>query len=541
MNSIEMKKSKSYDKTLVVGHTLSEYESVMDLLTASGMSLAKTLKKELIPATEITTTLLKTHGTDSEDIEQLEINQVWDGLALDLLMSNIDQNWWGWADSDAIPLLNYWKSVDAKIVFVLVYDTPKNFIKWTLNGQDSISKESLSTAINEWIRYNTALLKFYYQNSECTLLVNTQQVKVDTTKYLKQVNNQLGMIDADIKTSTIAIVEKTFKRDMNDDLLFDYVVKDLLHEYPEMLNLFEELQSVANLAYVNKEEIKQNSLEVMTSLFTQQKASKENNKKIKTLTNKLESSEKQYKDENELLLTQLMQVQENLEESYINNKEKIKEVTNLRTQKEFSEKKYKEESDLHLTQLTEVQKSLVESHKDNKKKSEEVTNLTKTLTRKLKSSEKEHKDENELLLSQLMSVQEELESYYLENEKLKQRIKKSIEVKHYGAGERIKQQLSYRLGAVMIDHSHSFGGFISMPLALMKEQKKFKSELKKKIKLPAIESYADAYDAARLKKHLSYRLGEVMVESSKSTFGFLKLPWTLRRAYVEYAKGKNNV
>ena len=537
MNSIEMKKSKSYDKTLVVGHTLSEYESIMDLLTASGMNLAKTLKKELIPATEISTTLLKMHSTDSEDIEQLEINQVWDGLALDLLMSNIDQNWWGWADSNAISLLNYWKSVDTKIVFVLVYDTPQNFIKRTLNAQESISKESLSTAINEWIKYNTALLKFYYKNNECALLVNTQQVKVDTTKYLEQVNNQLGMIDADIKTSTIAIAEKTFKRDMNDDLLFDYVIKDLLHGYPEMLNLFEELQSVANLAYLNKEEIKQNSLEVMTSLFTQQKASKENNKKINTLTNKLEFLEKQYKDENELLLTQLMQVQENLEESYINNKEKNKEITNLRTQKEFSEKKYKEESDLHLTQLTEVQKSLVESHKDNKKKSEEVTNLT----RKLKSSEKEHKDENELLLSQLMSVQEELESYYLENKKLKQRIKESIKAKHYGAGERIKQQLSYRLGAVMINHSHSFGGFIRMPFALVKEQKKFKSELKKKIKLPAIETYADAYDAERLKKHLSYRLGQTMIESSKSTFGFLKLPWRLRRAYVDYVKGKNNV
>lgn len=53
-------------------------------------------------------------------------------------------------------------------------------------------------------------------------------------------------------------------------------------------------------------------------------------------------------------------------------------------------------------------------------------------------------------------------------------------------------------------------------------------------KLPPIESYADAYEVPRVKKHLSYRLGEAAIKSMKSPFGIFKLPFALKSAHNDF-------
>jgi len=321
VDNIKTRKSKNYNKTLVVGHALCENDCVLNLLSASGMSLAKHSKKENISASEISTTLLKTHNAEGDDIEQLEINQVWDGLALDLLMNNIDQKWWGWADSNAVSLLYYWKSLDSKMAFILVYDTPQNFVKQILNNLDFISSFEFQNIIDEWCNYNKALLKFYYRNPERSLLVNSQQVKVDSVDYLQQVGKQIGIKDANISDNAITTIQKSFQNEENDDPLLSYLVKDLLEEHTDIVYIFEELQSVANLPFNAIEKIKDKSLDAIFSLI-KEKQNKvvltTNLESQKRLYNELIEIEKQKSSENKLLLTQLMQVQENLEKLYIN-------------------------------------------------------------------------------------------------------------------------------------------------------------------------------------------------------------------------------
>jgi hypothetical protein len=105
-------------------------------------------------------------------------------------------------------------------------------------------------------------------------------------------------------------------------------------------------------------------------------------------------------------------------------------------------------------------------------------------------------------------VQEELERHFLENSKLKAAQKSQAHV-HYGAANRIKQQLSYRLGATMIRQSRSIGGWLNMPFALSAETKRFKQDqaASKDQQLPPIAQYRDAHEAELIKQHLSYRLG----------------------------------
>lgn len=157
----------------------------------------------------------------------------------------------------------------------------------------------------------------------------------------------------------------------------------------------------------------------------------------------------------------------------------------------------------------------------------------------------EVQQENELLLLQLHQVQEELERYYLENQQLKCQVTpqpKQIAPKqpksYYGAAERVKRQLSYRLGAVMIAQSKSFAGWLGMPSALLREAREYDQEKAKnnKVKLPQLSQYADANEGERVKRHLSYRLGATLLTSYKSPIGWIKLPWLMRKQIREFKR-----
>lgn len=96
----------------------------------------------------------------------------------------------------------------------------------------------------------------------------------------------------------------------------------------------------------------------------------------------------------------------------------------------------------------------------------------------------------------------------------------------YGACERVKNFLSYRLGKALVESKNPFL-FIILPLRLLFIVYSFKKEEKmyKKLavfnpnfqKLP-LEQYADYEEALKIKEHLSYKLGTLML---KNPFTFI--------------------
>ena len=128
---VQASAKQDIDKILVVGHPLSAYENVIALLESAGINAAKPPKNEKMLSSDISKALLKTHqshANSNEEIHQLAVSPVWNGLALDLFLGNVDQKLWCWADSVAIALLDYWKSLDNKLAFMFVYDSPTEFL-----------------------------------------------------------------------------------------------------------------------------------------------------------------------------------------------------------------------------------------------------------------------------------------------------------------------------------------------------------------------------------------------------------------------------
>ena len=226
--------------------------------------------------------------------------------------------------------------------------------------------------------------------------------------------------------------------------------------------------------------------------------------------------------------------------------EKLKEIqTALQTAQAQAKQLPTVQAELKKTQetLKITQDKANELPKVQEKLKEAQAALQAAKTQKAAAPSQELKEENELLLLQLHQVQEELERYYLENQKLKigSAHKPKAEARdYYGAADRIKRQLSYRLGSVMIEKSRTLGGWLSMPFALQAEAKRFHQEkaARKGGKLPPIAHYRDAHEAERVKQHLSYRLGSTLVQRSGSLGGWLSMPCALRAQVKEFQKSR---
>ncbi|EAH7586175.1 hypothetical protein EOE21_07490, partial [Campylobacter lari] len=100
-----------------------------------------------------------------------------------------------------------------------------------------------------------------------------------------------------------------------------------------------------------------------------------------------------------------------------------------------------------------------------------------------------------------------------------------FQVKYGTAKARIQNQLSYKLGQAMIVNSKSFLGYIRMPFVLSyikdkhkQEQKIYQEKIKKdpSLALPSLESYSDYQEALRFKNHLSYKLGQALIQANKT-------------------------
>ncbi|KAA6234084.1 hypothetical protein FMM58_00925 [Campylobacter sp. LR291e] len=120
------------------------------------------------------------------------------------------------------------------------------------------------------------------------------------------------------------------------------------------------------------------------------------------------------------------------------------------------------------------------------------------------------------------------EKLYLNMDKNRFSLTSPLKNEYRGAVFRVKNMLSYKLGACLISNSKSFSGVIALPFKLLKIAIKNKRQstfynnlinIHPKFILPGIESYSDYKEALHYKNHLSYKLGFGLITSSKRYWG----------------------
>ncbi len=634
------------NKVCIVGHPTCGLHEVERLLRQCGMLPPQPSRRDGMTPLDITQALLKAHQcepvefvTDESALAPIKTGPVWHGMALDLLLGNLDQPFWGWADPNTIYLLEYWRELDPHLVFVLVYDHPGSALcQWADTHGAHLVEADLHNPLDNWSAYNGALLRFYLRHPDRCLLFSAEHMHQALDAYLQQMGQKLQrptlltapesadhLAPAPAPTLPAPLQSAAGLLDVAPEVVAtlwqvpameSYLIDDVLKRYPSALQLYAELQSAASLppahtqahkpdpalawqAFLQHRQtvintlahlielhersadkirqlLEQNQTAQSTRLLQEQAHSQtqqlvsEQQLEISALRQQLEQTLQdaknqaklqtaalaEHKEENELLLNQLHQVQEELERQFAVKSglhgqievlqaqhQTLQKTSELQAQKVADlEARLQQEAQEQQTQVAANARALQERDALRQANDELLTarrNLEQVLNDANARAEQqtaalaEHKEENDLLLNQLHQVQEELERYYLENQKLKAAANaKPAKPKHYGAAERVKQQLTYRLGARVIQQNQTFWGKVWLLPALWSEARAFKREQAQRTdhKLPPIHQYADAHEAERAQQHLSYRLGMVVRRAGYNPFKWPMLPFALHAA-----------
>jgi len=401
MKKYQKKKSvvkKSHkNKILIVGHEYSGYEKVENPLNVSGLKRANALNKEEIDADEISRIILEAEETHAiqknKKIKQIKVNPIWNGLALNLMLSNTDASFWGWSDSNAVFLLEYWKRLDSKIFFIFVYDTPEKHLRTHLDKSAKCTEDALSSELKNWFRYNKALLKFYKQNKERALLVNSEQILLNSMKSLKQLSHRTGIPDLHLGHSNEILDEDAVLFD-SDNIFYEYFLDKILEEHPDASNLFDEMQSVANPPLAKKNKKRLSAMEILQEFnrYTRKHDAKvshlqeQNREMLKDQADIFDRKEVLLKkwleckvvEENrvetdidkisENFMEQIFDLQEKLEEYHIAKEEilqKNKELTDIHAQEVKKEKQLKKWLECKVTEEARLEK-YIDSLKEEK-------------------------------------------------------------------------------------------------------------------------------------------------------------------------------
>lgn len=584
-------KKAAANHILVVAHPSAQAQQVFDLLKAAGVQEALPSRREQLSAQALTETLLKAHGLQWSNgqvptsIESVEASPMWQSLVLDLVLGNMEQPLWAWLDPQAVHLLDFWQQQSAHTVFMLVYDDLHNIYQQCLQGGAEASPESINAKVQSWVAYNEALLQFHLRNPERSFLVHAKQVAQSAQSYVQQINQrvaaplQLAAGHSTAAEQPVDVVEQPNSQlasmgepqnlpsattQPGTEGLTNWLIEQLVNTQSDALQLYEALQAAANLPLaqpvVSAPAADAAALQqAWASFIAAQQQQSHNTQRVADLQQQLQTLQQQYaqvqalthsettakqalqaqlknaEEEKALLLEQLHKVQEELEKLYLQGKEDKKNLENQSAQiKELQEqlsaeqqtaKKHKDQLAAEQAKIKALQEQLAKAP-SNQKTDASVTEL---------------KEENDLLLKQLHIVQEELERYFLENKIKNHTVLTAKAVgKYYGAADRVKQQLSYRLGAVAIKNSRSLHGWLSMPFLLINEIRNFNKyhEYVKMMNLPPVSAYSDAFEAEKVKQHLSYRLGFCMVKNSKSIIGWISMPYKIFKEVQDFKRNR---
>lgn len=648
------------DKILIVGHPLSGHDAVEHMALAAGMGAARPSRREGLHPVEISSALCRANAralVEAPDadgaLHQLDVGPIWQGLALDLMLGNVDQPLWGWSDPQSIVLLDYWRTIDPGITFVLVYDTPDSVLTALTPEQAAqLTPDRLGQLLHNWMACNATLLRFHLHHPGRCVLVQSRQACVSPHAWLQRLRDRLPggahlLIEVDGLPAGV-----DHPRASHHALAF--LTEALVREQPDCLHLYEALQACADLPdeqtvceggtpplaawralngllhdrQTQQQQVAEQHARIATleQGLTQEREAfghrmdqlrltledhaqqrQQLTAQLQTLTGALRHSEalanghqeqlirlgreldlqrqlvadrearlqtaderigqlqtaqsrqeQSHGEEQERLLEQIHKLQLELENHYLKRQQLDAAVTAAQTELRRIQRLASERE----TQIAELQQAQTQREQERTRQAvlqkaaeDRITRLVQKVdqlqTQKQAQQARQALDqarlqevsststalaaENTRLIAQVHSVQQELERQYLELQAFRQ-AKARAEALPVGAAERVKSHLSYRLGATMIQHSRHLTGWVRLPFALLQTVRQYRRERRERPsdKLPPLHKYRDAQEAERVKRHLSYRLGQTLIRHAATPLGWLWLPFALQREVKDF-------
>ena len=436
---------------LTIGSSYSGYQAIAEMLTEAGIAGAQAGSKASLSPQAMQSRLLHSHEialNANAPLTQLQPGKLWNELATDLFLANLHQPNWGWADHQSAVLMDFWHDFDSQVRLLLVYNSPASYLEQAL-GQREPTPQAVNAALDDWARWNTALLRYLHRHPDYCVLVNSEQARAQPQALVDALTAhwQINGLDGAAASAPSAPAYRHLQA---------HLINQLIDPQHPALTLLQELDGAAllvtapqadadpqaaatdtpsvNAAWAEWAQVRtilgqlgQRDVEAAAEaevLAQLDQLVQEKSKLIAELADLTRASADLctscpdkteavvVKQESELLLLQLHQVQEELESYFLKNQE----LTPLAEQVD----KLKADLANSQMQLDEKAKEIVNLQSKNELLNNEKAALSSTKHTESKTSAEvtELKQENELLLLQLHQVQEELEHYFLRNQEL---------------------------------------------------------------------------------------------------------------------------
>ncbi|QDJ13139.1 hypothetical protein CEP45_04405 [Mergibacter septicus] len=259
---------------------------------------------------------------------------VWDNLALNLFLANLEQPFWGWSDDNALNLVEYWYKINPKIKFILVYDRPEDiFFNNNIDKIKHIDKSWLQTEFSNWIKYAKRVLELIKRYPNNCILINKKQVLDFPDDSIEKLFNKLGV---SINRSKNNKLSNNLTHSITENNIFKLLTERMITSNQELKLLYSQLQELSFLPYKYSDEYDDSILLSIDSWndileYFYGDNSKDNlQEKILEQEKNKEVILKRYNlllEDNQALLNQLHLVQEKFEDLFLENK-KLKSKLN---------------------------------------------------------------------------------------------------------------------------------------------------------------------------------------------------------------------
>ncbi len=217
----------------ITGAAQSDLALVADILRQAGMQAAKPASRGEAVDMAYWHGRVVPERANGEDSPQpiAEVGKLWEQLASDIFLSNMESELWGWADARSTWLLDYWLKFEPGIKVVLVCVSRQQMLANAMaNGSDRVSVEAM---LHDWNAHHQELLRFHRQNPQRSLLVDAHDCAANPSALIEQC---AGRWKLPLEKSA----EVSPARGAQDPLAL-YLAQQLCQEHPHSAGLQTEL------------------------------------------------------------------------------------------------------------------------------------------------------------------------------------------------------------------------------------------------------------------------------------------------------------
>jgi len=158
----------------------------------------------------------------------------------------------GWKDPRGTLFLNFWESELPEAKFIFLYRNPWEVVDSLYRRGDAIFQENPEFALAFWKTYNQAIINFYDNYSDKSILINIESIR-DNPENLSNVIAQQFNLKISIKSQ---VYDSSFLKSYDEQSPYSLLIKEF---FPNSIAIYQELELRRDSPYKEKFKLKSNN------------------------------------------------------------------------------------------------------------------------------------------------------------------------------------------------------------------------------------------------------------------------------------------